>query len=59
MRTRFKNYGTQQSWLDNQAAIEKDLNISGRYRGTNTGDYGDLTNSMANWAGGYNYNIDK
>ena len=59
MRTRFKDYGTQQSWLDNQAAIEKALNIFGRYRGTNNGDYGDIANSMANWAGGYNYNIDK
>ena len=59
MRTRFKDYGTQQSWLDNQAAIEKDLNISGQYRGNRAGDYGDIANSMANWAGGYNYNIDK
>ena len=60
MRTRFKNYGTQQSWLDNQAAIEKLLNISGRYKGTRAGDYGDIANSMAKWAGEYNYNnVDK
>ena len=59
MRTRFKDYGTQQSWLDNQAAIEKALNIFGRYRGTRTGDYRDIANSMSNWAGEYNYNIDK
>lgn len=56
MRTRFGDYKDQQSWLDNQAAIEKALNISGRYRGTRAGDYGDIANSMAKWAGEYNYN---
>ena len=59
MRTRFKNYNTQQSWLDNQAAIEKLLNISGRYRGSRSGDYGDLARSQASWAGKYNQGIDK
>ena len=59
MRTRFKNYNTQQSWLDNQAAIEKLLNISGRYRGSRSGDYGDLARSQASWAGKYNQGINK
>ena len=59
MRTRFKNYNTQQSWLDNQAAIEKLLNISGRYRGSRSGDYGDLARSQASWAGEYNQGINK
>ena len=59
MRTRFKDYGTQQSWLDNQAAIEKMLNISGRYRGSRSGDFGDIARSQASWAGEYNQGIDK
>ena len=59
MRSRFNNYKTLQDWLSNQQAIENALNISGRYRGSRAGDYGDISRSMANWAGGYNYNIDK
>jgi hypothetical protein len=35
------------------------LNISGRYRGSRSGDFGDIARSQASWAGGYNYNIDK
>lgn len=59
MRSRFNNYKTLQEWLNNQQAIENALNISGRYRGSRSGDFGDIARSQASWAGGYNYNIDK
>ena len=49
-------YGSDTSkW--NQANIERDLNVRGKYRSFGSGDFGDMSRSMSQWAGNYNKNI--
>ena len=55
MRKMFSKFGTKQDWLNNQQAIENALNISGRYRGTRAGDYGDLFRVLGTYGGFTNY----
>lgn len=38
----------------NQAKVEGDLGVSGKYRGGRVGDFGDMARSMAAWAGTQN-----
>ena len=51
LRNMFSKFGDKQSWLDNQEDIERALNISGTYRGTRAGDYGDLARALATYNG--------
>lgn len=59
IKNMFSQYKTKQDWLDNQSAIEKALNISGRYRGTRGGDFGDLIRALATYNGIKDYEVDK
>lgn len=51
-------YGNDTSkW--NQQNIEKDLGVKGTYRSFGSGDFGDMSRSMASWMGTYNGNLAK
>lgn len=52
-----KRFGEDVSAWD-QAAVEGDLKVSGRYRGGRAGDFGDMARSMARWAGQTNATYD-
>ena len=51
-------YGTDYSqWK--QADIEKELGVKGKYRSFGSGDFGDMSRSMASWMGTHNAGVDK
>jgi len=47
-----KRFGDVNTW--NQADIEQNLGVYGNYRGSRTGDFGDIARSMSTWAGNFN-----
>ena len=43
----------------NQAKIENELGVKGKYRSFGGGDFGDMSRNMASWMGTYNGNLKK
>lgn len=53
LRERFRDKLTDQNFVESQ------LGISGKYRGGNAGDFGDIARSMQEWKTGVNNDFDK
>jgi hypothetical protein len=54
----YDRYGSDTSkW--NQATIENDLGVKGKYRRFGGGDFGDMSRSMMAWVGKNNGEIDR
>lgn len=43
----------------NQAKIENELGVKGKYRSFGGGDFGDMSRNMASWMGTYNGNLER
>ncbi len=59
LKNMFSQYNSRNHWLYNQDDIMKALNISGRFRGTRSGDYGDIARALARYNGIKDYEVDR